>query len=93
MNYNKQSNADAVKYLADKKWGKFLMSVPVGTARGYVLEDKSLVQIIRIRASQLSKDPECDRTFLISYTAETKVITVTATLKENDKENPYSATE
>lgn len=87
MNYNKQDNLNAMEHLANKRWGKFLMSVPPGAPRGYILEDKSVMQIIRIRASQLSKDETCDRSFIISYTEETKVLTVTVTLKKNDQAN------
>ena len=80
MNYKK--NKSAVDYLEAGKWGKFLMSVPVGTPRGYVLKDANKVQIIRIRASQMSKNPDCDRTFLIGFTEESGVLTVTATIKQ-----------
>ena len=80
MNYNKQDSRKAVEYLEAKKWGKFLLAVPPGAPRGYNVE-REYVQIIRIRATQISNDKDCDRTITINYNDESGVLVVTSTLK------------
>ncbi len=85
MNYNKEINKDALEYLKAKRWGKFLLAVPPGAPRGYVV-DESVVQIIRIRASQISNDKDSGRTLTVNYNRESGVLTVTAALKNKQND-------
>lgn len=80
MNYNKENSRTALEYLSAKKWGKFLLAIPPGAPRGYIVE-REYVQIIRIRASQISKDENSDRIFTVNYNDESGVLTVTSTIK------------
>lgn len=79
MNYNKENSRTALEYLNAKKWGKFLLAIPPGLPFGYVV-DREYVQVIRIRASQISKD--ADRVFTLNYNDESGVLTIKAILKE-----------
>ena len=86
MNYNKENSRSALEYLGAKKWGKFLLAIPPGAPRGYIV-DGQYVQVIRIRASQISKDADSDRMFTVNYNDESGVLTITSTLKNNDQAN------
>lgn len=79
MNYNKENSKKALEHLKNQNWGEFLKSLPLGVPCGYVVE-KDMVQIIRIRASQIAKSGE--RTFSINYNAESGVIVITAKANE-----------
>ena len=75
------SSKTAKEWLSAKKWTAFLMSVPVGKPMGYPCDDSNYLMRIRVTASMLNKDPKCDRSFKIYADFDSKVITVTATKK------------
>ena len=75
------SSKTAKEWLSEKKWKGFLLSVPLDKPMGYPCEDSNFLMRIRVTASMLNKDPECDRVFKITADFDTKVITVTANKK------------
>ncbi len=82
INSNKDySSKTAKEWLALRKWKAFLLSVPLDKSIGYPCEDSNSLMSIRVTASILNKDPECDRSFKITADFDTKVVTVTATNK------------
>lgn len=82
INSNKDySSKTAKEWLALRKWKAFLMCVPLDKAVGYPCEDSNYIMRIRVTASMLKNDPECDRSFKITADFDTKVVTVTATKK------------
>ena len=81
MHHKDYSSKTAKEWLAEKKWKGFLLSVPLGKPMGYPCEDSNYLMRIRVTASVLNKDPECDRSFKITADFDTKVVTVTATKK------------
>ena len=84
MKYNKDySGKTAKEWLAEGKWTAFLMQVPLGGAKPYMVGDANDLNCIRTTAAILNKNPECDRMFSLGVDFDTKVISVTATLKEN----------
>ena len=58
------------------------MAIPLTKAKGYLLENANDLSIIRVRAAQLNADTNCDRKFSVTLDYNTKVATITATLKE-----------
>jgi len=75
----KESAADLIK---SRKWKDFLMAVPLNKPSGYYVANANDLYTLRVRASQLSKSDDCDRTFSITADLETKIITVTARQKD-----------
>ena len=75
------SSKTAKEWLDEKKWTAFLLCVPIGKPKGYPCDDANNLMSIRVTASMLNKDPECDRVFKITADFDTKVITVTANKK------------
>lgn len=83
MKYAKDYSVKTAKeWFDEKKWTAFLMSVPIGKAKGYPCDDANKLMSIRVTASTLNKNPNCDRVFKITADFDTKVITVTATKKD-----------
>lgn len=83
MNYKKDySGKTADRWLAERSWTGFLMTVPLGESR-YNCVTASDILSIRSTASQLSKDPDCDRAFSVFTKMDDLVVIVTATLKDN----------
>lgn len=76
------SSKTAREWLEDRKWTAFLLSVPLGKPKGYPCGDANHLMSIRVTASMLNKDPECDRVFKITADFDTKVVTVTANNKK-----------
>lgn len=74
---------NAVEHLKSRKWQKFLMAVPLNKPSGYHIDNANDIQVLRVRASQLSNADKCDRTFNVTVDYETKVVTVTAKLKND----------
>ncbi len=72
-----------MEWLALRKWTGFLMRLPIGKTKGYPCENANDVMTIRATASMMSNDPDCDRKFSIVADFDTKVITITASLKQN----------
>ena len=83
MNKNNKdySSKTAKEWFDEGKWTAFLMSVPIGKAKGYPCEDANKLMSIRVTASMLNKNPDCDRVFKITADFDTKVVTVTANKK------------
>ena len=82
MNYKKDySGKSAERWLAERGWTGFLMTVPLGETK-YTCASVSDILCIRSTASQLSKDPDCDRTFSVYTIMDEKVVRITATLKD-----------
>lgn len=70
-------------WLKKRKWKEFLLSVPLDKPMGYQVENANDLYIIRVRASQLSTSSDCDRVFSVTTDYETRIITVTAKLKND----------
>ena len=88
MNYKKDySGKSAERWFAERSWTGFLMTVPIDTEVRYVCGSVGDIMSIRSTASQLSNDPDCDRKFSVYTDLDSKFIRVTATLKDNGKEN------
>ena len=80
--YNKDYSAKTAKeWLAEGKWTAFLMSVPIDKAVGYPCDDSNFIMRIRVTASMLNKDEECDRRFKVTADFDTRIVTITATRK------------
>ena len=71
------------EWLKKRKWKEFLMSVPLGKPTGYGVENANDMYTIRVRASQLSNSQDCDRTFSVTIDYDTRIVTVTAKLKND----------
>ncbi len=70
-------------WLKKRKWKEFLLSVPLDKPMGYQVENANDLYIIRVRASQLSTSSDCDRVFSVTTDYETRIITITAKLKND----------
>ena len=70
-------------WLKQRKWKEFLMSIPLGKPMGYSVENANDMYTLRVRASQLSTSADCDRTFSVTIDYDTRVVTVTAILKDD----------
>lgn len=82
MKYAKDYSAKTAReWFEDGKWTAFLMSVPIGKPKGYPCDDANKLMSIRVTASMLNNNPECDRIFKITADFDTKVITITANKK------------
>ena len=80
--YNKDySSKTAKQWLDERKWTGFLMRVPINKTKGYPCQSANDVMSIRATASMLTQNPDCDRKFSVVADFDTKVITVTASLK------------
>ena len=75
------SGKTAVEWLAERKWTAFLMRIPIGKTKGYPCHSANDVMSIRATASMMSSDPNCERKFSVVADFDTKIITVTATVK------------
>lgn len=75
---------NAVEHLKARRWKEFLMAVPLDKPKGYHVENANDIYILRVRASQLSNAKECDRTFSITTDFDTRIVTVTSKLKDNE---------
>lgn len=73
----------AEEFLLQRKWKKFLMAIPLNKPKGYPIADGNDLATVRVRAYQLNKDTECHRKFSVIIDYNTKVATITATLKGN----------
>ena len=71
----------AKEWFDEGRWTAFLMSIPLGKAKGYPCEDANKLMSIRVTASTLNNNPDCDRSFKVTADFDTKVITITATKK------------
>ena len=82
--YNKDYSAKtAMEWFSERKWTGFLMRIPLNKTKGYPCTNANDVMSIRAIASMLSTDPLCERKFSVTADFDTKVITLTATLKED----------
>lgn len=80
--YNKDYTGKTWRqWLSERKWTGFLMRVPLNKSKGYPCENANDLMSIRATASMLTQNPECDRKFSVAVDFETKVVTITATLK------------
>lgn len=59
------------------------MAVPLNKPSGYHVENANDMYTLRVRASQLSTSADCDRTFSVTIDYDTRVVTVTAKLKDD----------
>jgi hypothetical protein len=73
----------AKEWFDEGRWTAFLMSVPLGKAKGYPCGDANKLMSIRVTASTLNNNPDCDRRFKVTADFDTKVITITATKKQD----------
>ena len=73
----------AMEWLAERKWTGFLMRLPLNKTKGYPCQNANDAMSIRATASALSNNRDCDRKFSVIVDFDTKVVTVTATLKDN----------
>lgn len=73
----------AMEWLAERKWTGFLMRLPLNKSKGYPCQNANDAMSIRATASMLTNNPECDRKFSVVVDFDTKVVTVTASLKED----------
>lgn len=71
-------------YLQMRQWKKFLLALPLKKPRGFVFENANDLFTIRVRATQLNTDPNCDRKFSVTLDLDRKVATITATLKNTN---------
>ena len=86
--YNKDySTKSAMDWFAERKWTGFLMQIPLNKPKGYPCKNGNDVMSIRATAAMMSTNPLCDRRFAVTADFETKVITITATLKEKENGN------
>ena len=69
--------------LKQRKWKEFLMAIPIGKPMGYGIENANDIYTLRVRASQLAKSEDCDRTFSVTTDYDNKIVTVTAKLKDD----------
>lgn len=75
------SGKTAKEWLALRKWTGFLMRVPLNKTMGYPCQNANDLMSIRATASMLKNNPDCDREFKVFADFDTKVVTVTATPK------------
>lgn len=80
----KERTTTAERFLKNRQWTKFLMSLPLGLSKGYFVENANDLFTIRVRATQLNKSDKCDREFKVLLNLDTKVATITATLKNTN---------
>ncbi len=76
-----ENKITAEEWLRQRKWKKFLMAVPLNKPKGYHLENSNDLMTLRVRATQLNKDTNCDRNFSVTIDFDTKVATITTTNK------------
>lgn len=82
--YTKDYSAKtAMEWLAERKWTGFLMRLPLNKTKGYPCQNANDAMSIRATASQLSNNDACERKFSVVVDFETKVVTITASLKED----------
>jgi len=77
----KKAKKRAEDYLRERAWKSFLMAIPTDSAKGYPFESANDLNTIRVRATQLNSDAMCPRRFSVKIDFDTKVATITATLK------------
>lgn len=77
----KRVRQKAEDYLKKREWKKFLLALPVEKPRGYPFQSANDLNTIRVRATQLNTDAECNRKFSVAINFDTKVATITATNK------------
>jgi hypothetical protein len=83
MNYKKDySGKTAERWLAERGWTGFLMTVPIGETK-YTCASVSDILSIRSTASQLNNDPDCDRSFSVYTNMDERTIRVTAKPKQD----------
>lgn len=89
MNYKKDYSGESAEYwLSIRKWTGFLINVPIDEEKIYYCPSPQDILSIRSTASQMSNDPDCDRTFSIYTDLAKGEIKVTAKLKDNGQVNP-----
>jgi len=71
----------AEKWLAAKKWTKFLRAVPVGKPFGFHFEDANEMPRIRVTAAYLMKN-EPERRYAVSIDYNSKVVIINVTEQE-----------
>lgn len=72
-------------WLAQRKWTKFLNSVPVdGCARAYCVGRTLDLNTIRVRAAQLNKRPDAKVIFYVSLQYDHKIACVAARKKKEE---------
>ena len=78
----RKTNTTAEAWLEKRKWKKFLLAIPLNKTKGYPFAAANDLNVVRVRAYQLNADTTCDRKFSVIVDFDTKVATITATLKE-----------
>ena len=83
MIYRKKNYLEktAQQWLVAGKWTAFLMRVPLNRTTAYTCDNANYIERIKVTASQLSNNPDCDRRFSISANLDMKSIAIKATLK------------
>ena len=77
-----KAKISAEEWLERRKWKNFLMNIPLNKPKGYHFVNSNDLAVIRVRAAQLNKDKYCERKFSVTIDYDTKVATITATLKD-----------
>ena len=78
------SGKTAMEWLELRKWTGFLMRIPLDKTKGYPCKNANDAMSIRATASMLNNNDECDRKFKVVVDFETKIVTVTATKKNQE---------
>ena len=81
-NIRDYSGKTAMEWFAGRRWKAFLMRIPLNKAKGYRCENANDTMSIRATASMLNNNEACDRRFKVDVDFETKIVTITATKKE-----------
>lgn len=81
--YNKDySCRSAAEWLADRKWTGFLMSLPARKkSKKYPVQDANDAMSIRVTASTLNSNPDCDRRYEVKVDYDLKIVEIKVTMK------------
>lgn len=83
--YNKDySGKTAMEWLSERKWTGFLMRIPLDKTKGYPCQNANDAMAIRTTASMMNNNKECERKFSVVVDFDTKIVTVTASLKQDE---------
>ena len=77
----KKEQTKPEELLQKRKWKKFLLAIPLNKPKGYSFLDANDMNTVRVRATQLNKDAACERKFSVSLNLDTKIATITASIK------------
>lgn len=81
--YNKDySHKTATEWLSKRKWTGFLMSLPIRKkSKKFPVENASDAMSIRVTASGLNSNHDCDRRFEVKVDFDLKIVEITVTKK------------